>query len=252
MPIRLTPAIKVLLIASIAIYLIQHTLDQFFGFHITHTLGLVPEKFVLGFAFWQIVTYSFLHGPPWHLFFNMLMLLFIGIEIEARWGVRKFLKYYFFCVVSAGLAYILMQFVMVDRLSQPMVGASGGIFGLLIAYGILFGERTMLFMMLFPMKAKHFIWILAGIEIMTLVYSPGASLSGVAHLAGMAAGFVYLVGTAYYRLHYASKSKALLGKITDRKSRKKKDATHLRLVSNKPPNPKEFDSDSDRDPKTWN
>jgi membrane associated rhomboid family serine protease len=252
MPVRLTPAIKIILIASVAAYLIQHTLDQFFGFHITETFGLVPERFVLSFWFWQILSYSLMHGPPWHLFFNMLMLLFVGIEIEARWGTKKFLKYYAFCVACSGVAYVLMQFLFTEHLSQPMVGASGGIFGLLIAYGIIFGDRVMLFMMLFPMKAKHFIWILAGIEFMTLVYTPGAALSGVAHLAGMAAGFMYLVGTAYLRLQMGKKSSAVIGKIMDNKSRKKKDASHLRLVSNKEPTPKEFEKDSDKGPKTWN
>ena len=227
---KLTKAVKILLIANFAVFIIQHTADRFFGGNFIGTFGLVPSEFVLHFHVWQIVTYAFLHGDIMHLFLNLLMLLFIGGEIESSWGTKRFVKYYFFCSTVAGFAYLIMQAVFFGGMNVPMVGASGAIYGLLMAYGLIFGERVLLFMMLFPMKAKHFIWILAGIEFMTTLFSPMGGLSSVAHLAGMGAGFVYLWGMATWK---ARQAMAQSGLGRSRKRRKKGSGTHLKLVVSK-------------------
>lgn len=264
MQLRLTPAVKGLLIACFAGFIIQQTADQFFGGRLLSWFGLIPAKFILEHHFWQIVTYAFLHGDVMHLFLNLLMLVFIGSELEAVWGKGLFLRYYFFCLMSAGLVYLLMQaFVWGgSALHVPMVGASGAIYGLLMAFGLIFGERTLLFMMLFPMKAKYFVWILGAIEFMSGVYSGKSGLASVAHLTGMAAGFGFLWVRASLvvmrRKREAGGMGFGLGKSSG-KSRKAKPrkSSHLKLVidnarenAGRPGHDQDEDAD-DSGPKTW-
>ena len=243
--IRLTPVVKFLLISCLVAFLIQQTADQFLGGNLTSLFGLVPAHAVFHFYLWQLGTYAFLHGDVLQLFLNLLMLVFIGSDLEALWGKTRFLKYYFFCSVSAGLLYLFLQiFVWRESgLYTPMVGASGAIYGLLLAYGLIFGERVFLFLLLFPMKAKHFIWILAAMELMTTVFSGRGGLASAAHLGGMAAGFAYLLARATWKL---------------RKSRKasgapQKSQSHLKLIidnERKQPRRPAWE-DPDNDPKTW-
>jgi membrane associated rhomboid family serine protease len=198
---KLTPAVKGLSIAMLAIFIIERTVDLFLGGNWIAQLGLVPQAFVLELKLWQIFTYSFMHKDVMHLVLNLMMLVFIGSEIESSWGWRRFLRYYFWCAASAGVFYLLLQLVISkdQALFQPLIGASGAIYGLLIAYGILFGERVLLFMMLFPMKARNFVWVLAGVEFLTGVFGAGGGLSSAAHLAGMFGGFGYLWAMTRYR-----------------------------------------------------
>jgi membrane associated rhomboid family serine protease len=250
MPIRITPAVKYLLIACVAMFILQNVVDQFMGGHMLAWLGLVPSGFVNQYRFWQSLTYPFLHGSIMHLFLNLLMLAFIAGDLEAAWGTRRFLQFYFFCAIWAGVAYLLLQFFVWGGLNSPMVGASGAIYGLLMAYGILFGERVLLFMLLFPMKAKHFVWILAGLEFMTTAFSGRGGLASAAHLTGMAAGFVYLWGYAWIRVA-SRRRKAGLGALSGKpKPKKRRKSDHLKLVIN---NEKDADlgEDSDHGPKTW-
>jgi len=230
MPIRLTPAVKALLVACFAMFIVQQTADQFMGADLLGSLGLVPSSFVFDFKIWQIFTYAFLHADVMHLFLNLLMLAFIGGELEATWGTRRFLGYYFLCSVGAGIFYLLLQ-VFVTRgsgLHTPMVGASGAIYGLLMAYGLIFGERVLLFMMLFPMKAKHFVWILAGVEFMSAVFSGHGGLANIAHLGGMAVGFGYLWIRAAFRV--AQKNRAQKASGVQRVKRIQKEGGHLKLI----------------------
>jgi membrane associated rhomboid family serine protease len=226
--------------------MLQQTGDQFFGTDILGIFGLVPFAFLREYRFWQILTYPFFHRDVMQLFFNLMMLAFIGSDIEAAWGSRRFLKYFFFCSVSAGLTYVLIQTAVGlqsghFRAHAPMNGATGAIYGLLMAYGLIFGERVLLFMMLFPMKAKHFIWVLALLELFTTLYSGGGGLASIGHLAGMIAGFGYLWwGATLTVLRNRSKQ-----------SKKKRRNQHLKLIVN---NAKDFereDDDSENNPKTW-
>jgi len=257
MQIRLTQGVKFLLIACFAAFLIQQTADQFFNANLASFFALVPVSFVFEYRFWQIITYSFLHGDVMHLFLNLMMLVFIGSELEAVWGTARFLKFYFICVIAGGVAYLLLQLVSSGQsLHIPMVGASAGVYGLLIAYGLMFAERTLLFMMLFPMKAKHFIWVLAGIEFMSTVFSTRAGVAGIAHLGGMGAGWLYLWGWRNFPQFWQKKHWPLTGRNRDRKSRK---ADHLKLVVNRDKGRHIFgskpgegpDEKDDENPKTW-
>lgn len=273
--IRLTPVVKALLLIQVAVFIIQQTSDQFFGTHLSTIFGLVPIAFANHFYFWQIITYSFLHADVLHILFNGMMLAFIGSDLEALWGPKGFLRYYFFCVVGAGLLYVGVQGFLtimdvksatggagvVPGVYMPMVGASGGLYGLLMAYGIFFSERQLMFFMLFPMKAKQFVWILAGIEFITCIYSTrGEALSSVAHLGGLIAGFAYLIVWARFKAARRTGGFSLFGKA--KKSTPKPNfkstsspqkRSHLKLIVNK----SDFDDEDDStnsgrgDPNTW-
>ena len=272
MPIRLTRAVKILLIANFVAFIIQQTADQFMGGNLIGWLGLVPYAFVFEHRFWQIFTYAFLHGDVMHLFLNLLMLAFIGGELESFWGTARFVRYYFLCSLSAGVFYLLLQTLMLkgDGLHTPMVGASGAIYGLLMAYGLIFGERVLLFMMLFPMKAKYFVWVLAGLEFFTTVFSPRGGLASAAHLGGMVAGFGFLWTKA--TLSVMKKNRQDPGSRWNQQRLKKRRASgHLKLViGNKGGTAADdqasgsakttlssqgsqlkSDDDADHDPKTW-
>lgn len=245
MPIRITPAVKALLIACFGIFVVQQTSDLYLGGNVTDFFGLKPTAFVNQHYFWQVITYAFLHGDPMHLFLNLIMLVFIGGELEAHWGTARFVRYYFFCSISAGLLYLGLQLVL-WRGDSVMVGASGALYGLLMAYGLIFGERVLLFMLLFPMKAKQFVWILAGIEFMTTVFSRNGGLSSAAHLGGMAAGFIYLWAQTAWSV--AARRRAENRMLRGQGASKRKKG-HLRLVTDRKPTSGD-ENDADH-PKTW-
>ena len=205
MVVNLTKAVKGLLIANIGIWIVFILIGQGFIFernYIFEWFGLVPGLTVQKFFIWQPVTYMFVHSQSvFHILFNMLVLWMFGSDLEQRWGLRFFLKYYFVCGVGAALIYLVCVFSYFFITGQgvalgvPVVGASGAIFGLILAYGIVFGERTIYFMMLFPMKAKYFAMIIAGVEIVSLLSSGlNSEISNLAHLGGLASGYLFLIG----------------------------------------------------------
>jgi membrane associated rhomboid family serine protease len=162
--------------------------------------ALVPEDVIYNFLVWQPFSYMFLHSENvMHLAFNMLLLWFMGGELESSWGSKYFLFYYIACGVGAAFFYllgvILYAFIFQDLMPMkyPVIGASGAIFGLILAYGLLFGERVVYFFMIFPMKAKYFVAILSGIEVMNLLSSGfGSQISNLAHVSGLLAGYFIL------------------------------------------------------------
>ena len=141
---------------------------------------------------WQLVTYAFLHGGTMHLFFNMFALYMFGQAIEELLGTRRFLVYYFTCVVTAAAAQLVVTKMMGS--SAPTVGASGGVFGLLLAYGMSF-PRQML-MLIFPpipMPAWLFVTLYGVAELLMGLYGRGSNVAHFAHLGGMAGGIVLLL-----------------------------------------------------------
>lgn len=237
MPLRITDTIKKMLIAYGVIFLLQQSVDQFMGGNIKGWFALVPIE-VLSGKIWQIFTYSFLHADVMHLVLNLLILAFIGGELESMWGRRKFLIYYFFCATMAGLVYLLIQLVIWKPmyLGIPMVGASGGMYGLLVAYAVIFAERELLFMMMFPMKAKNFILILAGVEFLQAMFSGQGGLGAFAHLSGMGAGLLFLwLQARGIRMSQNRPSRPA-----------KRQSSHLRLVKSEP-----SDDDEGGGPRTW-
>ena len=131
-------------------------------------LGLIPKLVVRGMI-WQLITYSFLHFELLHFLFNALALWMFGSQIESDWGSKRFLDFYFFCTVAAALTTVVVSYAHVPGLSAgtPTIGASGGIYGFLVAFGVLYGEsEIMMFPLPFLIKAKYFVW---GIVFLTLV-----------------------------------------------------------------------------------
>jgi membrane associated rhomboid family serine protease len=236
MQIKISDTLKKLLLVYVAVFVLQHGLDQFAGANTKAWLALIPV-YVLQGRIWEIFTYSFLHADVAHLILNLLVLAFVGSDLEAIWGRKKFLTFYFYCTTMAGLFYLLVQLLMWNPayLSLPMVGASGGIYGLLLAYGLLFPDREMMFMMLFPMKAKQFVWVLAGIEFLQALFSGQGGLGAFAHLSGMGAGFIYLWLQA----------KGMQVRKKNQNEQRKKSSSHLRLVKNDPKD------DDEKPPRTW-
>ena len=184
----MAPVTQTLLIANVAAYLLQTTA----GAGIVEYLALWPVD--SGFAPWQLVTYSFLHDPrnPMHLLFNMLALYMFGSDVERVFGTRRMVAYYFVCVVTAAVAQLL-----VAHLSQsppyPTVGASGGVFGLLLAFGMYFpNRRLMLIFPPIPMPAWVFVTLYGAIELFLGVTGTQEGVAHFAHLGGMLGGFLMI------------------------------------------------------------
>ncbi len=239
MQLRISETIKKLLITYVAIFVVQHLVDQFMGGNLRGIFALTPLSTLKGMI-WQIFTYSFLHVDVMHLVLNLMVLAFVGSDIESVWGTKRFFIFYSFCILVAGIVYMLMQLVMWNPmyLSLPMMGASGGIYGLLLAYGVLFPDREMLFMMIFPMKSKQFVMLLAGIEFLQALFSGQNGLSAIAHLSGMGAGLLFMWLQA----------KGIKMNFNRSTVSSKKKSNHLKLVQNKP---KDDDDQRGGGPKTW-
>jgi membrane associated rhomboid family serine protease len=195
----LTKVTKVLIIICTASFFIDFILShlgfQIGGLSLNEVLGLVPAYVRDRYWFWQLFTYIFMHGHPFHLLLNMLILWYFGSEIEMRLGEKNFLLYFFITGIGAGLCNLLINLAFVDetRLLNPIIGASGVVYGLLAAYAIFFGNRYFLVFFLFPMKAKYFVLILAGIELVTGVDSRGRdNVAHFAHLGGLCVGALYI------------------------------------------------------------
>jgi membrane associated rhomboid family serine protease len=237
--IRTTPCVRWLLIIGVSAFLVQLVGDTFLGTRILESLALVPYQVFEKQQFWQLFTYMFMHADLFHVLFNMLILWMIGSELEAQWGPKFFLKYFFTCGISAGIVYLAVQYFFrgTPANHMPMVGSSGAVYGLLVAYGIIYSERTLLFMMVFPMKAKHFVMILAAIEFIATVFYTRSGVANAAHLGGMVVGFFYLFLNAWLRIRAKRKKTG---------SRQRFKRSHLRLVVNNDVL-KEFDDDDEED-----
>jgi membrane associated rhomboid family serine protease len=181
--------VKWLLIVNTAVFILTGLLGSSFEADIS-LLALAPVAVVYHFAIWQLVTYLFLHGGVWHLVFNMLTLWMFGSPLERDWGTRRFLKYYFICGVGAALCDVLLNAAL-GHWNTRTIGASGAIYGLLLAFGVCYPEQTVLMNFLFPIKAKYMVMIYAAIELWMSI-GVNSGVSNIAHLGGMAVGFVYL------------------------------------------------------------
>lgn len=253
MGVPLTPVVKRLIIINSVLWIggvliLQNMIlggDQLFEW-----FALTPYKLITQFTVWQLVTYMFLHSTGvTHILFNMLSLWWFGAELEQRWGQRFFLTYYLVCGVGAGVIYALGALTYywfkndVGVMAAPLVGASGATFGLLLAYGLLFGERMIFFMMLFPMKARYFVMIIGLVELVTLLDSGmGSHVANLAHLGGILVGFVFLWIVAQMRARGRSSSGSHRGR-------------RLKLVVNNDlkSSIEQRPSDAEKDgPKYWN
>ena len=194
------PMIKMLLISNTAVFVLM----WFFGaFHIgeisvsyelTKLLGLMPWGH--GFLPWQLITYQFVHADFWHLFFNMVFGLWMfGMEVEHVWGPKKFLIYYLSCGVAAGLSQLILSPIF-EPVLGPTVGASGAIYGVMIAFAAMFPDRYIFLYFLIPVKVKYFVIILIVFGVMSV--GGQGNVANLAHLGGAVAGYLYIL---YDRRH---------------------------------------------------
>lgn len=189
-PGAVTPAVKFLLIANTAVFAVQTLLGTAIDSQMMFYLGLVPPLVLHEFYFWQLFTYQFLHGGLLHILFNMLALWMFGCDLERRWGSGFFLRYYFITVIGGGILNTLF----VPNQMGPSIGASAGIYGILLAYGLIYPNRIIYFYFLFPIKMKHFVWIIGAIALYSSIASSQSGIADLAHLGGMVFGYIYLRG----------------------------------------------------------
>lgn len=141
---------------------------------------------------WQLFTYMFLHEGFTHILFNMLMLWWVGVQVEQAWGTRRFVIYYFVCGLGGAMAHLLLSGFF-GMGGGPMLGASGAIFGVLVAFGVMFPEMRLIFFPIFiPIRAKFVVPILIAIEIYS-TYNSSDNVAHLAHLGGAVTGMVYML-----------------------------------------------------------
>ncbi len=237
-----TPVVKRLAITMCLVwFVIQILCDKVFKLNLSTWFLLHPDQVIEKFWVWQLMTYMFFHAlSPMHLVFNLLTLWFFGSELEKQWGAKFFTLYFFTCGIGAAFLYCasVAAYAAITGVQTPLMipvlGASGALFGLLVAYGIIFAERMMIFL-IFPMKAKYFVMVAAGLDFVSLLSTgfAGSEVAYLAHLGGALVGFLFLMGHTRW-------------KLKNTKSKLKKKATGLRLVVD---NEKLKNEDG---PKYWN
>jgi membrane associated rhomboid family serine protease len=218
---RLPPCVKGLIIANVAVFILQLFPVGDIGKVVTNIGAMKP---VLAFKYlqlWRLVTYMFLHSPDmlFHILFNMLSLWWFGVELEDIWGKVKFLIFYFVCGIGSGLFTVFYLFM-----NQPnviVIGASGAVLGLLTAYAIYYPQRQVLFFGLFPMKMRTLVIGYAAISIFFSISGGGGNVSHIVHLGGIVVAYVYLkvapvVSMEWNKRLYFWRSKRQIDKMTKR------------------------------------
>ncbi|MCU7490050.1 MAG: rhomboid family intramembrane serine protease [Bacteroidota bacterium] len=189
------PVIKNLLIINVVVFLVTNLILSSVSVDGVIASDKINQYFALmplghGFFIWQLITYQFLHGSFSHIFFNMFALWMFGMEIENLWGSKKFLIFYLVCGIGGGLAHLLLSPVIADMMA-PTIGASGAIYGVMIAFAMMFPDRYIFIYFLIPVKAKYLIAFLVVLEFLS-----AGDMSLVAHLAhigGAVVGFAFIL-----------------------------------------------------------
>jgi len=220
--------IKYLIYSNVTVYIASLILTAA-GINITTLLGIVPFLVLKKYFVWQFISYMFMHGSVFHLLVNMLMLWMLGTELYTIWGTWFFIKYYFICGIGAGVAVVFLSFLIPSSFMVPTIGSSGAIFGLLLAYGLIFRDRVLYVLGLFPVKAMKLVLIMGAIELVSMFSQENSSISHLAHLGGLVTGFAYLRIKTWQR------------KLTVKRH------LHLHVVNTDPEKDRDIDSN-----KTWN
>ena len=177
-------AIKVLVVANAAVFI----LSQIVGGEFFNLFGLVPSR-VLGERWiWQVFSYLFVHGSLMHLVFNLFALWMFGAPVESQWGYREFLKYYFLCGLGAAAASIALA----PHSSVPVIGASGPVYGLLVAFAMLYPDAVVYLYFLIPVKAAHMAVLFGLVEFFAGAAGTSPGIARFAHLGGMVTGYLYI------------------------------------------------------------
>lgn len=185
------PTVIFFLLISNGLVFAAQQFPQFSGFVWTNFALWPLASTFADFYPWQLVTYGFLHGGAVHLIFNMFMLWMFGRELEVIMGTRRFLTYYLTCVIGAGVIQLIVSAI--EGGTYPVVGASGGVFGLLLAFGMTFPNRMILLLLPpIPMKAKYMVVLFGLLELYLGLSGRAPGIANFAHLGGMLFGFVLL------------------------------------------------------------
>ncbi len=192
-PGPLTPAVRVLIITSVAAYLLTLAVPG-----LVDWFGLVPALVMDRGWIWQPFTYMFQHGSVFHLLFNMLALWMFGVELERLWGTRFFARYYVICGVGAAATTLLVS-LLPFRFAEAIygsvtVGASGAVYGLLVAFAMAYPRRPIYLYLLFPIPARVFVIVVGAISFLSSVSDPRGGVAHAAHLGGLVVGYLYLAG----------------------------------------------------------
>jgi membrane associated rhomboid family serine protease len=177
------PVVARLIAVNCAVWFLQLLTGEWLTIH----FGLIPALVERG-EIWRLFTYQFLHGGAFHLFLNMFALWMFGSELAPRWGSRFFLRYYFVCAVGGGILFSLVRM----GTWIPSVGASGAIYGILMAYAMWFPNRQVYLYFVLPIRVRYLIVFLIALEVTQAIESTGTGIAHAAHLGGMAFGYAYL------------------------------------------------------------
>lgn len=186
-----SPAIKNILFANGILFVLAF-LNQNLANIISYQFALSAEGVFGQFKIWQLVTYMFLHGGFWHIFFNMFILWMFGTELEYSWGTKEFLKYYFLTGIGGGIFNLFLS-------GEPTVGASAAVYGVMVAYAISYPDRLIYIYFLFPVKVKYLMGFLTVFSFFSTIGPNTSNVAHAAHLGGIVIGFVYL---KYWFLYY--------------------------------------------------
>ncbi len=179
---RWTKGVKWLILINAVVFLLMLV-----GYRLVEPFGLTPTLVKKGYI-WQLFTYMFLHGGLFHLLFNMFALWMFGPPLERQWGTRQFVKYYFYTGIGAGIFTLVLSI----NWSIPTIGASGAIFGILVAYALLFPDSIIYLWFLVPIKAKYLVIIFGVLELIASINYTPDGIGHFAHLGGMVVGYLYL------------------------------------------------------------
>ena len=190
-PGPITPAVRILLYANAITYVVSLVFPV-----VVDWFGLQPQLVIEQYRLWQPVTYMFLHArSPSHILFNMLILWMFGVELERVWRTPFFVKYYFVTGVGAGLMSIAVALLPFDATRATyyanIIGASGALYGLLLAYAIYYPNRPILMFLFFPVPAKYFVAILGAIAFI-MSFEGGGTVAATTHLGGLLIGYLFL------------------------------------------------------------
>ncbi len=197
-----TPAVRAIILTNLAVFVATLAAPAL----VIGLFGLVPRDVLTQARVWELVTYLFVHSPTdlMHILFNMLAVWMFGTDLERRWGSRAFTTYYFVAGVGAGISTVLLALVPWAPLravyDAVTFGASGAVYGLLLAWAMVFPDRQILFMLFIAIPARVFVFIMGAIAFVSALGAGGGSVAHLTHLGGLLAGYLYLKGPTNLRL----------------------------------------------------
>ena len=218
-PGALTPAVRILIAINVIGFVLSLAVPR-----LTIYFGLIPALVLQRGWIWQPVTYMFQHGGLFHLLFNMLALWMFGVELERLWGTRFFTRYYLVTGVGAAVTTLLVSLLpyefAADMYQTVTVGASGAIYGLLLAYALTYPNRPIYMYFVFPIPAKYFVLLIGAISFFSSLTETRGGVAHAAHLGGILVGYLYLMGL---RWHPVASARAQLMRWRMARLRKKFD-----------------------------